>query len=123
MRAANDPALAAVGARLADAIADMEAAAAWLGTTRNEGRVADALAGATPFLRLCGLTAGAVALARSALLSAQDTAIAASPAGARRALVARFFAANPLTATASLRREIEAGGDVIASATSEMLTS
>ena len=123
VRAANDPALAAVGARLADAIADMEAAAAWLGTTRNEGRVADALAGATPFLRLCGLTAGAVALARSALLSAQDTAIAASPAGARRALVARFFAANPLTATASLRREIEAGGDVIASATSEMLTS
>jgi len=123
VRGSNDPALTAIGGRLDEAIADMEAAATWLGETRAEGRVAEALAGATPFLRLCGLAAGGVALAKGALLSTQDPAAASSPSAARRALVARYFAANPLTATASLRREIEAGGDVVASAAPALLAS
>ncbi|MGX1100551.1 acyl-CoA dehydrogenase [Amorphus sp. MBR-141] len=123
VRATNEPALSAVGGRLDEAIADMEAAAVWLAEARSQGRVAEALAGATPFLRLCGLTAGAVALAKGALLSSQDPAIASSSASDRRALVARYFAANPLTATASLRREVEEGGDVIAAAAPVLLAS
>ena len=121
VRGANDRALGTVGERLVEAVTDLEAAAAWLATSRAEGRVSEALAGATPFLRLCGLTAGGVALARAALVSLTDPAVSGTPAAARRLLVAKAFATGPLSATAGLRREIEDGGEAIASAPSELV--
>ncbi len=61
-----------------------------------------ALAGATPYLRLFGLAAGGVYLAKSALADGNV---------ANRAAIARFMATNLCGETGSLRRTIETGGD------------
>ncbi|WP_018697986.1 acyl-CoA dehydrogenase family protein [Amorphus coralli] len=121
VRGSNEASLDGLGDRLLAAIADLEAAATWLAAARADGRVPEALAGATPFLRLAGLTAGGVALAKGALISVEAGAGEASLDANRRVLVARFFATTLLTATAALRREIEEGGDAIASASAELL--
>ncbi|MEW5421495.1 acyl-CoA dehydrogenase [Amorphus sp. 3PC139-8] len=117
VRGANQPELASVGDRLSSAIEDLEAAARFLAEARAAGRDGEALAGATPFLTLCGLTAGASALAVAAVLSAQQGARAT----AQRTLLARFFAESLLGRTASLRQGIEDGGDAIASASVDLL--
>ena len=55
VRASNDPGFGETAARLEASLADLDVATDWLGTTLAEGRLAEALAGATPYQRLFGL--------------------------------------------------------------------
>ena len=66
-----------------------------------------ALAGATPYLRLFGLTAGAVYLAKAALADTTRT---------ERAHLARFMAENLLSETGALKRQVVGGGASLAAA-------
>ncbi len=85
----NDPAFGTMGTRLAAAIDALERATAWLAGTLPATPDA-ALAGATPYLRLFGLAAGGIALARGALAARA----LADEAQAGPVTLARFFAEN-----------------------------
>jgi acyl-CoA dehydrogenase len=90
------------GERLNAAIEDLKAATGFMAEAQAEGRVNDALAGATPYLRLAGLTLGGALLAKGALRSGTD-----NPSAARqRALMARTFCETSLCETAALRADI-----------------
>lgn len=103
-RASNSPALAGVADHLDRAIADLEAATAYLQTAVSEGRQTDALSGATPYLRLFGLTATTAMLARGALADPD------APEAAARAALAEFAALNFAPQTAGLLPGITGGG-------------
>ncbi len=86
---------------LSEALDDLERSKDWLLAAQADGHIAEALAGATPFLRLFGLAAGGVYLAKSAL---------AEEVGERVAL-ARFFAENCLAETGPMDRAVRQGAD------------
>ena len=88
VKAANDPAFGATGARLADAIDSLERATAWL---LKDPQSEAALAGATPYLRLFANAAGGALLAEQALAAARMASDGSAPA---RIALARFFAEN-----------------------------
>jgi acyl-CoA dehydrogenase len=99
----NDPAFGRAGQRLREAVDSLERATAWMLKTL-EAAPAEAMAGATPYLRLFGLTAGGCYLAEAAL--AARSAMQAGetdPAHGRRIRDCRFFAEN----TASIAVGIE----------------
>ncbi|MCO4318493.1 acyl-CoA dehydrogenase [Phyllobacterium sp. 21LDTY02-6] len=100
------------GQRLARALDDFEAAATWLQQRLAERQVAQALAGATPFLRLFGLAAGGACLARGALSSAD----------AGRVALARFFAENLLGETTALMDRVVNGAESLLAARSALET-
>lgn len=66
-----------------------------------------ALAGATPYLRLFGLTAGGVYLARGALAAARDNGGTASA----RVILARFWAETEVALAPGLATAITEGAD------------
>ncbi|MDP2119769.1 MAG: acyl-CoA dehydrogenase [Hoeflea sp.] len=102
-RAANAPALEGVADRLDAAIADLETATAYMQAAIAEGRQTDALTGATPYLRLFGLTATVAMLARGALAGSE------APEAAGRAALARFAAATLAPETGGLLSNATAG--------------
>jgi hypothetical protein len=106
--AENRPAFGRMGARLASALDDLEASGAHLASLLKQGRNDGALAGATPFLRLFGLAAGGVYLAKAALSSRQNEAEAAL-----RIATARFFAENLAPETGALRLAIVEGAEAV----------
>lgn len=67
------------------------------------GRQQEALAGATPFLRLMGIALGGALLVKGALACRDDNS---APARNRR-LLATYFAAAHLPETAALRAQVE----------------
>ena len=67
-----------------------------------------ALAGATPYLRLFGLAAGGVYLAKGALAATRD---GASQASGQAIAIARFFAETLATAAPGLKETVIAGAD------------
>ena len=83
------------GKRLQSGLDDLEATSLWLQEALAKGETSEALAGATPYLRLFGLAAGATYLAKGAL--ADD--------GPHTAL-ARFFAENLLGETSALKDRV-----------------
>ena len=95
--------------RLDGAVDALETATAWLAAP--ERAPAEALAGATPYLRLFGLTIGAACLVDEALAAAgtNDADLARS-----RAALARFFAENLLPAVAGLEASIVEGAASLA---------
>ncbi|GGE92681.1 acyl-CoA dehydrogenase [Stappia taiwanensis] len=97
-----------MGVALQRALADLRGAADWMLRAQAEGRQAEALAGATPFLRLMGLTLGAALLAKGALASDADES-----AGAHRIVLARYFAASHLGETGALAAQIATASDVV----------
>ena len=100
--------LTPVGARLAAAADACEAAGAWLVVRRGS---ADALAGASAFLRLVGDVAGGWVHARSALLARSDAAHAGRVASTTA--LARFYADHTLCAAPGLLAQVCAGaGDL-----------
>jgi acyl-CoA dehydrogenase len=106
----NDPAFGATAARLGDAVAAVERTSKHL--LADLGAKPDAaLAGATPYLRLFGLTAGAAYLAEMAL--AADALGATDPANAARIATARFFAENLLPASHGLEQTVISGADSV----------
>ena len=101
VKASNEPAFGAMGDSLESGVAALEESSRWLLAQLTENRDA-ALAGATPFGRLFGLTAGGVFLARGALAAARepdggsDTPIA----------LARHFAETQVPLTGGLKQTV-----------------
>lgn len=89
--------------RLSAAINDFQAASGWLLSQQAAGRMAEALAGATPYQRLFGLVLTGCYLAKSALAKADDGG------SEKRIALCRFAAENMLAETAALRDRIVAG--------------
>jgi alkylation response protein AidB-like acyl-CoA dehydrogenase len=108
-RAVNRPDFGRMGSRISAALDDLAAASAHLLALLDQGKTAEALAGATPYLRLFGLAAGGAYLAKGALTSIAD----ADPQAARRIATARFAAECLLPETGALRAEIIDGAEAV----------
>jgi hypothetical protein len=108
VKASNAPAFGATAARLTDAIESLERATQWLLAQKGS---AEALAGATPYLRLFGNTAGGCLLAEQAL-----AALRTSGDGAARVALARFFAENVAVQASGLEHSVVSGAGSIVEA-------
>jgi alkylation response protein AidB-like acyl-CoA dehydrogenase len=106
-RAENRPEFGRMGARLLAALDDLQAASDHLLALLGSGKTAEALAGATPFLRLFGLAAGGTYLAKGALASLADSSADTAP----RITTARFFAERLAPETAALRIAVTVGAE------------
>jgi alkylation response protein AidB-like acyl-CoA dehydrogenase len=114
--ASNDPGFGQAGYRLSAAIDALEEATGWL--QRELGGDQDrALGGATPYLRLFGLTAGGVAVARGAL-AATKAGDGSAPA---RVNLARFLAENLATEAPALAATVTGGAGALADMPAEQL--
>jgi hypothetical protein len=111
VEASNDPAFGATGARLRDALGALERASKWL-LERVAAAPNDALAGATPYLRLFGATLGGCMLAGEAIAARKD---GVSEPG-RYVTLARFFAQNISVQAASLEKTVTEGADGVTGA-------
>jgi hypothetical protein len=107
--ASNDIAFGETADRLNKSLADLEEATAWLLQAQNEGRVAEALAGATPYQRLFGLALTGAYLAKGALIPSGNDA-------AKRTALCRFAAENLLAETAALKDRVITGADSLLAA-------
>jgi len=103
VNATNDPALGWSGVRLQDAVASLTRATHWM-LANTDKSMDEALAGATPYLRLFSIAAGGCLLAQQALAALRLNA----DAGSRTAL-ARFFAENFAVQAAGLERTVVEG--------------
>jgi hypothetical protein len=114
VQATNDPAFGATGARLNDALDDLARATDWL-LAQLKGAPQNALAGATPYLRLFGNTAGGCMLADEALAALRLGDNGAHRASDRVAL-ARFFAENIVVQAGGLAAGVTEGSDSVITA-------
>jgi alkylation response protein AidB-like acyl-CoA dehydrogenase len=108
VRASNRPEFGRMGERLGEAVAALADASRFIGASLQKNPEA-ALAGATPYLRLFGLAAGGIYLARGALAAARDGGQDKSMA--QPIAVARFFAENLATAAVGLKDAVVGGAD------------
>ena len=106
----NNPAFGTTAACLDAALADLETATEWQLQALQAGRISEALAGATPYQRLFGLTAGAVYLAKGALVETGDGG------DEGRVALCRFCAENLIGETSSLREAVVNGSQSLLSA-------
>ncbi len=116
LRATNDPAFGAMAPRLSEALDSFEHATDFM-LGKLGAEIQDALAGATPYLRLFGLvrggaTLGAAALAAHRARGAGET----DPAHAGRIATARFFAENVVVSAGGLETTIVGAADSVLSA-------
>ncbi|MGA1800879.1 acyl-CoA dehydrogenase [Rhizobium sp. HT1-10] len=95
--------LGATAGKLQQALADLTAATEWLLAMQAEKRIEEALAGATPYLRLFGLSLTGCYLAKGALADAGDGAEEG------RIALAAFAAQSLLGETAGLKDQIVHG--------------
>ena len=101
--ASNDPAFGWTALRLGEALESLTRATQWL--IGQTGKDADAaLAGASPYLRLFGITTGGCYLAQQAL-----AAIRLGEAAQARLALARFFAENFAVQAGGLERTVVEG--------------
>jgi len=107
VKASNAPAFGDTAARLGEAVDSLERATAWLLAQKSSP---DALAGATPYLRMFGNAAGGCMLADQALASLRDRD------GAARTALARFFAENVAVQAPGLERSVTEGAQSITNA-------
>ena len=119
----NNPTFGQMGARLRDAVEALDRATQYmLGTV--DTALADALAGATPYLRLFGIAQGTAALAEMALAAhGQASKGDTDPAQAGRISIARFFAENIATGAPGLEATITTGAASIHHAAASALAS
>jgi len=110
----NDPALGGAGKCLGDAVESLARATQWLLAQKSSDT---ALAGAAPYLRLFGTTAGGCMMAEDALASLRD-----GSAGASRVALARFFAENIAVQASALERTTIEGGASITTADAALAT-
>ncbi|SOE17699.1 hypothetical protein SAMN05877838_2602 [Hoeflea halophila] len=113
-RASNSLVFEGVADHLDQAIADLETATAYMQSALGDGRQTDALSGATPYLRLFGVTATVAMLARGALADME------APEAAGRAALARFAAANLAPETRGLAASATAGAACLADASAAL---
>jgi len=109
LRVNNTAAFGAMAVRLTEALDALEHATQFI-IDALKNAPDDALAGATPYLRLFGLARGGTALADTALAAHRLAADGDSdPAHADRINTARFFAENIVTAAGGLEMTVVAG--------------
>ncbi|MBT1155468.1 acyl-CoA dehydrogenase [Aminobacter anthyllidis] len=96
---------------LEQALDDLQDVTRHLQMQLSDGRTDDALAGATPYLRLFSLVAGGAYLARAALADGD----------AGRIALCRFFAENLLGETAALKDRITGGAASLAAAATALI--
>jgi acyl-CoA dehydrogenase len=113
VKATNDPAFGATGAKLTAALDDLDRATDWL-LAQLKSAPQNALAGATPYLRLFGNTAGGCLLADEAL-AALRLGDGAARTGERIAL-ARFCAENIVVQSGGLASAVMEGAESVTSA-------
>ncbi|MDJ1157792.1 acyl-CoA dehydrogenase [Chelatococcus sp. SYSU_G07232] len=107
---ANDPVFGNTAARLRGAVDSLDRATSYLLKALAGNAQQDALAAATPYLRLFGVAQGAAALARAALAAHEARRQGdGDPAHAGRIALARFFADNIATAAEGLEQAVTAG--------------
>ncbi len=105
---------------LTDAVDSLERATHFL-LEASKTRPNDALAGATPYLRLFALARGGTALAKGALAAQRLSAVENSdPAMLGRIVTARFFAENIATGAGGLEREVTRGAGSVHAATAAL---
>jgi acyl-CoA dehydrogenase len=114
VEASNDPAFGTTGAKLRDALGSLERASKWL-LERVTSKPNDALAGATPYLRLFGSTLGGCMLAGEAL------AAKSNGDGERYVTLARFFAETISVQAASLEKTVTDSADAVNGADAVLL--
>jgi acyl-CoA dehydrogenase len=110
----NDPGFGTTAAKLRDALGSLERASRWL-LDRVSTKPNDALAGATPYLRLFGATLGGCMLAGEAL------AAKAGGDGERYVTLARFFAENVTVQAASLEKTVTDSAEAVNGADAVLL--
>jgi acyl-CoA dehydrogenase len=111
--AINHPGFGATGERLTAAAEHLATATAYLGHALRENRLRDALAGATPYLRLASLGLGGALLVEAALAAGDGE-------DARRA-VARSFAETFVGESANLAAIVTGGGAALGDAAGLLL--
>ena len=109
VQASNDPAFGTTGTKLREALNSLERTSRWL-LERVASAPNDALAGATPYLRLFGSTLGGCMLAGEAL-AARDSEIGGDPQ--RYVTLARFFAENVSVQAGALERAVMDSADSV----------
>ncbi|MCA1454365.1 acyl-CoA dehydrogenase [Bradyrhizobium sp. BRP22] len=117
VEASNDPAFGTTGAKLRDALAALERTSRWL-LERLASAPNDALAGATPYLRLFGATLGGCMLAGEAL-AVKGGGAAGDPQ--RHIALARFFAENIAVQAPSLEKTVTDSAEAINGADAVLL--
>ncbi|WP_421929121.1 acyl-CoA dehydrogenase [Neoaquamicrobium sediminum] len=106
LRKSNADGFGATAERCDAALDDLAEATDFLQRALADGRQEEALAGATPYLRLFALAAGGAYLVRGAL-AGEDKA---------RVVLARFFAENLVDEASALKRRVIAGAESLVSA-------
>lgn len=112
VRASNRDGFGSTAERLDTALDQLIEATTFLQKAQADGRVEEALAGATPYLRLFSLAAGAAYLASAALADSSD---AHTP-------LCRFNAENLLDECAALKSRVIDGGASLATAAQSLLS-
>ncbi|RVL44086.1 acyl-CoA dehydrogenase C-terminal domain-containing protein, partial [Sinorhizobium meliloti] len=110
--ASNREGFGETAARLDAAVADIEGATDWLLSRLRDGKLAEALAGATAYQRLFGLVLTGVYLAKGGLAEAGDGG------QDRRVALCRFAAENLLSETSALKDRVVNGAESLAAARS-----
>jgi acyl-CoA dehydrogenase len=118
VEASNDPAFGTTGAKLRDALGSLERASEWL-LERVASAPNDALAGATPYLRLFGSTLGGCMLAGEALAAKAGGDAGGDPQ--RYVTLARFFAENVTVQSGSLEKTVIDSADAVNGADAVLL--
>jgi hypothetical protein len=118
VESSNDPAFGTTGVKLRDALGALDRSSRWL-LERVAAKPNDALAGATPYLRLFGSTLGGCMLAREAL-AARDLGEGSGDA-ARYVTLARFFAENISVQAAALERTVVDSAEAVNGADAVLL--
>jgi acyl-CoA dehydrogenase len=112
----NDPAFGTTGAKLRDALASLERTSHWL-LERVTSAPNEALAGATPYLRLFGSALGGCMLAKEAL--AAKSLGESDPQ--RYVTLARFFAENVSVQAGALERTVMDSAEAVNGADAVLL--
>jgi acyl-CoA dehydrogenase len=107
VEASNDPAFGLTALRLREALAALDRASRWL-LERMTTKPNDALAGATPYLRLFGSTLGGCLLADQALAANKSDG-----GGKRQAALTRFFAENVSVHAPALEHSVTDSADAV----------
>ena len=119
VEASNDPAFGTTGAKLRDALGSLERASKWL-LERVTSAPNDALAGATPYLRLFGSTLGGCMLAGEALAAKSNGNVGGGDPQ-RYVTLARFFAENISVQAGSLEKTVIDSADAVNGADAVLL--
>lgn len=110
VEASNDPAFGTTGAKLRDALGSVERTSKWL-LEKIASSPNEALAGASPYLRMMSTTLGGCMLANEALAARKDDSIGGDTQ--RYVTLARFFAENITVQSGALERAIMDSPDAV----------